>query len=26
LRLAVIHAGDWLIKLLALGVIVSVWQ
>ena len=25
-RLAAIHAGDWLVKLLAAGVIVSVWQ
>jgi hypothetical protein len=25
-KLAVIHAGDWLVKLLAVGVIVSVWQ
>jgi Protein of unknown function (DUF1761) len=25
-RLAAIHAGDWLVKLLAVGVIVSVWQ
>lgn len=26
LRLAVIHAGDWLVKLMIVGVIVSVWQ
>ena len=25
-RLAAIHAGDWLVKLLVVGVIVSVWQ
>ena len=25
-RLAVIHGGDWLVKLLAISVIVSVWQ
>ncbi|MGH3317539.1 MAG: DUF1761 domain-containing protein [Nocardioidaceae bacterium] len=25
-RLAVIHGGDWLVKLLAIAVIVSVWQ
>jgi hypothetical protein len=25
-RLAAIHAGDWLAKLLAVAVIVSVWQ
>ena len=25
-RLALIHAGDWLVKLLALGVIVSAWR
>ncbi|MGH2969265.1 MAG: DUF1761 domain-containing protein [Solirubrobacteraceae bacterium] len=25
-KLAVIHAGDWLAKLLVVGVIVSVWQ
>jgi hypothetical protein len=25
-KLAVIHAGDWLVKLVVLGVIVSVWQ
>ena len=25
-RLAAIHAGDWLVKLLAVGVLVSVWQ
>jgi Protein of unknown function (DUF1761) len=25
-RLAAIHAGDWLVKLLAVAVIVSVWQ
>jgi hypothetical protein len=25
-RLAAIHAGDWLVKLLAVSVIVSVWQ
>lgn len=25
-RLATIHAGDWLLKLLAIGVIVSVWR
>jgi len=25
-RLAAIHAGDWLVKLLVLGVIVGVWQ
>jgi Protein of unknown function (DUF1761) len=25
-RLAVIHAGDWLVKLLLVSVIVSVWQ
>jgi uncharacterized protein DUF1761 len=25
-KLAAIHAGDWLAKLLVLGVIVSVWQ
>jgi amino acid permease len=24
-RLAAIHAGDWLVKLLAVGVVVSVW-
>ena len=24
-RLAVIHGGDWLVKLLLVGVIVSVW-
>lgn len=24
-KLAVIHAGDWLVKLLAVGVLVSVW-
>lgn len=24
-RLAAIHAGDWLLKLLVIGVIVSVW-
>jgi Protein of unknown function (DUF1761) len=26
LRLAVIHGGDWLVKLLLVGVIVAVWQ
>ena len=26
IRFAAIHAGDWLIKLLALGVLVAVWQ
>jgi uncharacterized protein DUF1761 len=25
-RLAAIHAGDWLVKLLVVGVVVSVWQ
>ena len=25
-RLAVIHAGDWLVKLLVISVIVSVWR
>ena len=25
-RMAAIHAGDWLLKLLAVGVIVSLWQ
>ncbi len=25
-RLAAIHAGDWLLKLLAVAVLVSVWQ
>lgn len=25
-KLAAIHAGDWLVKLLAIGAIVSVWQ
>ena len=25
-RLAAIHAGDWLLKLLVVGVLVSVWQ
>ena len=25
-RLAAIHAGDWLIKLLAIGVVVSAWS
>jgi hypothetical protein len=25
-KLAAIHAGDWLVKLLVVGVIVSVWQ
>jgi Protein of unknown function (DUF1761) len=25
-KLAVIHAGDWLVKLLVVAVIVSVWQ
>jgi len=25
-ELAAIHAGDWLVKLLLIGVIVSVWQ
>ena len=25
-RLAAVHAGDWLVKLLVIGVIVSVWQ
>lgn len=25
-RLAAIHAGDWLLKLLAVGALVSVWQ
>jgi hypothetical protein len=25
-RLAVIHGGDWLVKLLAISLIVSVWQ
>ena len=25
-RLAAIHAGDWLLKLLAVGVLVSVWH
>ncbi len=25
-RLAAIHAGDWLIKLVAVGAIVAVWQ
>lgn len=25
-RLAAIHAGDWLIKLLVIGVIASIWQ
>ncbi len=25
-RLAAIHAGDWLVKLLVVGVIVSIWQ
>jgi Protein of unknown function (DUF1761) len=25
-KLAVIHAGDWLVKLLLIGTIVSVWQ
>ena len=25
-KLAAIHAGDWLVKLLVIGVIVSVWQ
>jgi hypothetical protein len=24
-RLAAIHAGDWLVKLLAVGAVVSVW-
>ncbi|CAN5824987.1 DUF1761 domain-containing protein [soil metagenome] len=26
LELAAIHAGDWLVKLLLIGVIVSIWQ
>ncbi len=26
LRLAVLHGGDWLVKLLVAGVILSVWQ
>ena len=26
LKLAAIHAGDWLVKLLVVGVVVSVWQ
>jgi hypothetical protein len=26
IRLAAIHAGDWLVKLLAIAVLVSVWQ
>lgn len=26
LKLAAIHAGDWLVKLLVIGVIVSTWQ
>jgi hypothetical protein len=25
-KLAAIHAGDWLVKLLVVAVIVSVWQ
>ncbi len=25
-RLAALHAGDWLVKLLVVAVIVSVWQ
>ena len=25
-RLAAIHAGDWLLKLIAVGVVVGVWQ
>ncbi|MBA3251015.1 MAG: DUF1761 domain-containing protein [Geodermatophilaceae bacterium] len=25
-KLAAIHAGDWLVKLLLIGVIVSIWQ
>lgn len=25
-RLAAIHAGDWLVKLLLIGVILSIWQ
>jgi Protein of unknown function (DUF1761) len=25
-KLAAIHAGDWIVKLLVVGVIVSVWQ
>jgi hypothetical protein len=25
-KLAAIHAGDWLVKLLVVGVVVSVWQ
>ena len=25
-RLAAVHGGDWLVKLLVVGVIVSVWQ
>ncbi len=25
-QLAAIHAGDWLVKLLAVGVVVSIWQ
>ena len=26
IRLAAIHAGDWLVKLLVLGVLLSVWR
>jgi Protein of unknown function (DUF1761) len=26
IRLAAVHAGDWLVKLLAVAVLVSVWQ
>ena len=25
-RLALVHAGDWLLKLMAMGVILSLWQ
>jgi hypothetical protein len=25
-KLAAIHAGDWLVKLLAVAIVVSVWQ